>query len=434
MQVAPTIVHRHHSVDTPMTPPSSQEKPIDDSSPCSIDVSQHLISLKTRLDFACFKLHHGWENSTLIDVESMWKKKQRQMYSEIPTPRVTQQDILDKRSQVPSARTNKAKRARLTRTMSAPSPPPAHHTYKKRKSHHHQQQPLLLSLPHHHPSSSSSQPQPHHYQPSSSPQFHPLSSPSPPQQHHGLASPPSFSSRPIEIRPRLIQPQIPRDPYRFYHHPHDKEHLSQEDSTVEKEDDELEEDEEEEGTMLLQKRQSMDIEVEEDDDAESLQGMDMGNTRTKQQRGMEQPKSSLDFLSYAIAMKEGEDHHHGESGTSASASQPLPDVSPMEPNVMDNEQQEQQQRQEGSSQERTTLLRRPDWDCRTQKKPASAFHSVTNDDRFSGGETDSDEPSPPSSPVAAAAHAIMMFVHDHYSRNNKSPVYHNNKNNKNNNN
>ena len=151
-----------------------------------------MTSLKTRLDFACFKLHHGWQSNTLIDVELMWKRKQRQMYSEIPTPRVTQQDILDKRTQVPSARTSKAKRARLTRTMSAPSPPPAHHTYKKRKSH---QQPLLLSQL--------------HYQ----------------QQQQQL--PRESTPKPTEIRPRLIQPRPPRDPYRFYQHPHDKEEQQQ---------------------------------------------------------------------------------------------------------------------------------------------------------------------------------------------------------------
>ncbi|KAG2220943.1 hypothetical protein INT45_010696 [Circinella minor] len=400
MQVASPIIHPHHSADNlPLSPPSSQEKSMDDST-SPIDVSQHLTSLKTRLDFACFKLHHGWQSNTLIDVELMWKRKQRQMYSEIPTPRVTQQDILDKRTQVPSARTSKAKRARLTRTMSAPSPPPAHHTYKKRKSH---QQPLLLSQPHYH-------------------------------QQQQQQQPGEYTPKAVEIRPRLIQPRPPRDPYRFYQHPHDKEQQQHgEDERQEREDEVLlqkrqridnngvEDDEEEEVDELSQESG---VDVEMDDERQEMEKIMIEQEHQHQQRQSEQPeqpKSSLDFLSYAIAMKEGD--HHVEPAASSSSSQPQPDISNIEPNAFDDDRDSQQEQSQHGA-----VLRRPDWDSRTQKKPSSAFHSVTNDDRFSGGETESDEPSPPSSPVAAAAHAIMMFVHDHYSRNNKSPVYHNNNN------
>ncbi|KAI9498991.1 hypothetical protein BDB00DRAFT_797671 [Zychaea mexicana] len=385
MQVAPPSIL--HPADAPVTPPSSQEKSFDDIPSSPTDVSRHLASLKTRLDFACFKLHHGWESSTLFDVEMMWKKKQRQMYSEIPRPRVTQQDILDKRAQVPSARTSKAKRARLTRTLSAPSPPPAHHTYKKRKS---QQLPRRREL----------------------------------------------ISQPMEIRPRQIQPRPPRDPYRFYH-PGDKEQKRLERATrVEQQQqpyydhDHTQKEQQPSLEERLEREQSE--EQEEEDETQ-----DMESTTTAEEERMcpqheqeeheqqeqQQPKSSLDFLSYAIAMTEGDQDTGGLSAVGSSSSQPQPDLSNIEPNEFDDE------RDGGnSSQTRTTLLRRPDWDGRTQKKPASAFHSVTNDDRFSGGETESDEPSPPSSPVAAAAHAIMMFVNDHYSRSSKDRVYHNNNN------
>ncbi|KAI8079878.1 uncharacterized protein BX664DRAFT_249982, partial [Halteromyces radiatus] len=59
---------------------------------------QHLESLKTRLGFAKFKLRNGWEKNTLLDVESFWKERQRQMIDALPTPRFTQRDILDNRT------------------------------------------------------------------------------------------------------------------------------------------------------------------------------------------------------------------------------------------------------------------------------------------------------------------------------------------------
>ncbi|KAI8150036.1 hypothetical protein BJV82DRAFT_585544 [Fennellomyces sp. T-0311] len=307
----------------PVTPPSSQEKSFEPASP-PMDISRHVASLKTRLDFACFKLHHGWESSTLLDVEMMWKKKQRQMYSEIPTPRVTQQDILDKRSQVPSARATNAKRARLTRTLSAPSPPPAHHTYKKRK---YSQQSERRQT----------------------------------DRRRGLVS------QPTEVRPRQIQPRLQRDPYRFYHPPTDEDRRKEKQQYLE--EDELEEE---------------DV----------------------------QPKSSLEHLSYAIAMTEG---RQLGNPLASSSSQPLPDISSIEPNAFEDDLDI------SSSQERTTL--RPDWDGRTQKRPASAFHSVTNDDRDVRTNISSGESDEPSSPVAAAAQAIMMFVNGHYS--DKTSMYSN---------
>lgn len=49
------------------------------------------------------------------DVECFWKKRQRQLIKEIPIPRFTQQDIIDKRSYIPAsgARQAKARRSKL---------------------------------------------------------------------------------------------------------------------------------------------------------------------------------------------------------------------------------------------------------------------------------------------------------------------------------
>ncbi|ORZ14698.1 hypothetical protein BCR42DRAFT_417491 [Absidia repens] len=62
------------------------------------DITKHLDSLKTRLGFARFKLRNGWEKNTLLDVESFWKERQRQMVDSLPIPRFTQRDILDNRT------------------------------------------------------------------------------------------------------------------------------------------------------------------------------------------------------------------------------------------------------------------------------------------------------------------------------------------------
>ncbi|CEP11732.1 hypothetical protein [Parasitella parasitica] len=80
----------------------------------SKDTSKHLKSLRTRLGFARFKLRNGWEKNSLRDVECFWKQRQRQLIKEIPIPRFTQQDIIDKRSYIPapSAKYTKSKRSK----------------------------------------------------------------------------------------------------------------------------------------------------------------------------------------------------------------------------------------------------------------------------------------------------------------------------------
>ncbi|KAI9030007.1 hypothetical protein CLU79DRAFT_677874, partial [Phycomyces nitens] len=57
----------------------------------------HLEILKTRLGFARFKLKNGWEKNGLQDVEGMWKERQKKIVDQIPTPRMTQRDIIEKR-------------------------------------------------------------------------------------------------------------------------------------------------------------------------------------------------------------------------------------------------------------------------------------------------------------------------------------------------
>ncbi|GAA5803264.1 hypothetical protein EDC94DRAFT_606806 [Helicostylum pulchrum] len=86
------------------------------------DVSKHLKSLQVRLNFARFKLNEGWETSTLLDVEQLWKQKQKKSIREIPKPRFTQRDIIDKRVFIPSpgAKHAKVKKAKLVRTYSNP--------------------------------------------------------------------------------------------------------------------------------------------------------------------------------------------------------------------------------------------------------------------------------------------------------------------------
>ncbi|KAK4516172.1 uncharacterized protein ATC70_011139 [Mucor velutinosus] len=76
------------------------------------DILKHLESLRTRLGFARFKLRNGWEKNSLGDVECFWKQRQRQLIKEIPIPRFTQQDIIDKRSYIPAsgARYTKSKK------------------------------------------------------------------------------------------------------------------------------------------------------------------------------------------------------------------------------------------------------------------------------------------------------------------------------------
>ncbi|KAI8071152.1 uncharacterized protein B0P05DRAFT_639115 [Gilbertella persicaria] len=86
------------------------------------DVSQLLVSLQARLGFAQFKMKQGWETSTLLDVEQLWKQKQQKLISELPKPRFTQRDIIDKKIFMPSpGAKHQAKKARLVRTYSFPT-------------------------------------------------------------------------------------------------------------------------------------------------------------------------------------------------------------------------------------------------------------------------------------------------------------------------
>lgn len=88
----------------------------------AFEVTKHIVSLQARLGFARFKMREGWETSTLLDVEQLWKQKQQQSIKKLPKPRITQRDIIDKRSYIPSpgARHAKAKKAKLVRTYSNP--------------------------------------------------------------------------------------------------------------------------------------------------------------------------------------------------------------------------------------------------------------------------------------------------------------------------
>ncbi|KAI8084026.1 uncharacterized protein B0P05DRAFT_585799 [Gilbertella persicaria] len=62
------------------------------------DISKHLESLQARLEFARFKLRNGWQTNTFGDVEYFWKQRQRQTIKEIPVPRFTQQDIIERKT------------------------------------------------------------------------------------------------------------------------------------------------------------------------------------------------------------------------------------------------------------------------------------------------------------------------------------------------
>ncbi|KAG0168289.1 hypothetical protein DFQ30_004977 [Apophysomyces sp. BC1015] len=250
-----------------------------------IDVSKHLTSLKARLGFAQFKMKNGWERSTLTDVEYMWRQRQQQIVKEIPTPRFTQQDIIDKRY----CYLSRAKRARLTRSLSNPTrywPSPTDDnspTKSRRKS----------------PPKSSSGPQTYY--------FH----------HYHQYARDLWDKRPVSSQPV----------YRSH-------------SITDKEN--------------------------EMEDEEAPNGM----------------RNSLDYLSYAIAMTESQDHE--------ASSQPLPDVSRIEPNLLDDNDDEEEMTHTYTQ----TALGSP------SKIPLSTA-------------APSAEPSPPTSPVTAAARAIMMFVHSH---------------------
>lgn len=85
---------------------------------------------------------------------------------------------------------------------------------------------------------------------------------------------------------------------------------------------------------------------------------------------MPQVRNSLDYLSYAIAMTEKRDSNNNSFMFS---SQPLPDISELEPNLIGDEEEEEEQVEELSIESKV---------------------------------------SPPSSPMTSAAKAIMMFVNN----------------------
>ncbi|KAI7903786.1 uncharacterized protein BX663DRAFT_542136 [Cokeromyces recurvatus] len=84
---------------------------------CNEDALKYLESLKTRLNFARFKLNYGWENNSLGDVECFWKQKQKQIIKDLPKPRFTQQDIIDKRPYIPTLNAKHVKSRRSTKTL-----------------------------------------------------------------------------------------------------------------------------------------------------------------------------------------------------------------------------------------------------------------------------------------------------------------------------
>ncbi|KAI7885884.1 hypothetical protein K492DRAFT_170471 [Lichtheimia hyalospora FSU 10163] len=342
--------------------------------PHPIDVSRHLANLKTRLNFACFKLHNGWENSTLIDVELKWKKRQKKLYNEIPTPRFTQQDILDKRGQFSSAKIRKAK---LTRTYSTPLIS-TRDPYRKRKHRH---------------------PAPEIYHNNDNQIHHPVSSSSAVStatEHNTLIThhhQPITQNTTAATLPNAVSPTTDNN-------------LLDNNCAIN-----------EPSSSSLHKSSPPQQHADGGD-------ITMTTTTTTTTPPV---KSSLDFLSYAIEMTEGNNAlpsspqpplEDTRIGDGLSSSQPQPDISRIAPTLCDDDEEEDDL--VGGSQERSTL--------QSGKWERKRTRSLQNDDRpcarYSGAETESDDQlSPPSSPVTAAAHAIMMFVNDHYSidRNSKSP-------------
>lgn len=324
-----------------------------------------MANLKTRLNFACFKLHNGWENSTLIDVELKWKKRQKKLYNEIPTPRFTQQDILDKRGQFSSAKIRKAK---LTRTYSTPLIS-TRDPYRKRKHRH---------------------PAPEIYHDNDN------------QHHHPVSSSTTISTA-TESNTSTTH-QLPE---------HNTAATLPHAVTSTSDDNNCPTNEQPSSSSPITSHKSP-----------RQQHADGGDTTITATTTTPPVKSSLDFLSYAIEMTEGsnvlpsspqpalEDTRMGEG---LSSSQPQPDISRIAPTLCDDEDDDDDI--VGASQERSTL--------QSGKWERKRTRSLQNDDRrYSGAETESDDQlSPPSSPVTAAAQAIMMFVNDHYSidRNSKSP-------------
>ncbi|KAI9026600.1 hypothetical protein CLU79DRAFT_56101 [Phycomyces nitens] len=84
-------------------------------------VKQYAASLQARLGFAAFKMQHGWEKNTLPDVEGLWKKRRQQHLISLPTPKVTQYDIIERRSYPNLSNTKKKRRKQHLAARSRPT-------------------------------------------------------------------------------------------------------------------------------------------------------------------------------------------------------------------------------------------------------------------------------------------------------------------------
>lgn len=339
-----------------------------------------MANLKTRLNFACFKLHNGWENSTLIDVELKWKKRQKKLYNEIPTPRFTQQDILDKRGQFSSA---KIKKAKLTRTYSTPLIS-TRDPYRKRKHRH-----PAPEIYHNNDNQ-------HHY------------------QHHPVSSSTTISTatEPNTMTTQQFPESVTQDNTTTI--PNAVVSSTTDDISLDNNCTMNEQPSSSSPTMPSSQKSP----CQQPADGDGADDAFMTTATTPP------VKSSLDFLSYAIEMTEGSNAlpsspqpplEDTRMGDGLSSSQPQPDISRIAPTLCDEDEDDV-----GGSQERSTL-QNGKWE---RKRTRSFQNDDRHGGRYSGAETESDDQlSPPSSPVTAAAHAIMMFVNERYSidRNSKSP-------------
>jgi hypothetical protein len=241
-------------------------------------------------------MKQGWETLTLLDVEQMWKQKQQKMMNELPKPRFTQRDIIDKRVYIPSpgARHARAKKAKLIRTYSVPSTSA-----------------VVVE-----------------------------------------DDDDSFSST-----NRIINSSSKPNTTLYFHHYHHNN----------------------------QQHQWYHSSSHHMDSTSSSYSSDDGGEHTSSRKYITTPtqppaRNSLDYLSYAIAMTEEAEHNN--IPPVISSSQPLPDISEIEPNLIIDHQ---------------------------QKIPTvgKKLDAITELDVASNNDNNS----PPSSPAtSAAAKAIMMFV------------------------
>jgi hypothetical protein len=282
-------------------------------------------------------MKQGWETSTLLDVEQLWKQKQQKIVDELPKPRFTQRDIIDKRVYIPSpgARHARAKKAKLVRTYSNP------------------------------PSSSV-------YQTTDDFRFSRNYS----SGHIGGSS--------SNIRNNSTKSTLYFHHYNHYHQGHrqsDQEHQQQ--------------------------RHDM-MDCNQSTASSSCSDNEQQQQYTNKYERYVNPappvRNSLDYLSYAIAMTEAEEAVREEAEAAESrnpiiiSSQPLPDISEMEPNLMDHSYSDAEEKSSG-------------------KRKLKAIEEVTELDvgLFSSRSNKStteeeDRISSPSSTVFSAAKTIMMFT------------------------